>query len=438
MFHINPPNKTLDKRGAAMHNANLDKKNESSLKKLSVGIFVAVSFLSSAPLLAEYYPQAAQKNTANIYQVKQHTQNNNLIVTVANARTGAHVVLSGTVEPYREVTLSAQTPGRIEYIAGKEGDWFNEGDILAVVDDDDILAQRRQAIAQLYGNTSNLDNANLQYTRELWSPSHLKKQSAGGMGFFPSMFNQFFGSMMPMGGGNNNAYETNPWVERDADLFAQSTHINQAKSRIYGTRSRIEEIDARLRDTRTIAPFEGVLLNKLVEVGDTLQPGQAILKFADTRNLQLKVDVPSRLVSVLEKDMMVPAKLDVGDTYINVRVAQIYPSADAKRHTVTVKFDLPADAPGGPGMYAEVMIPDANTAIRDMPVIPTTAIIKRGSLPSVYILNENNKAEMRLVRLGDLVDRHNVSVLSGLRAGEKIFSSPPVSIRSGWSPNKLN
>lgn len=419
-----------------MNSAHLNKKNNLSVNKLLGGIFVAAGFLSATPSFAEYYPQAPQQNKNSAYHADKNTQASSMIVTVANARTGAHVVLSGTIEPYREVTLSAQTPGRIEYIAGKEGDWFSEGDILAVIDDDDILAQRRQAIAELYGNTSNLDNANLQYTRELWSPSHLKKQSSGGMGFFPSMFNQFFGSMMPMGGGNN--YEVNPWVERDADLFSQSTHINQAKSRIYGTRSRIEEIDARLRDTRTIAPFEGVLLAKLVEVGDTLQPGQALLKFADTRNLQLKVDVPSRLVSVLEKDMMVPAKLDVGDTYINVRVAQIYPSADSKRHTVTVKFDLPADVPGGPGMYAEVMIPDANTPIRDMPIIPTTAIIKRGSLPSVYVLNENNQAEMRLVRLGDLVDRNNVSVLSGLQAGEKIFSYPPVSIRSGWSPSKIN
>ena len=403
---------------------------------LSACLLASFCLSASTLALAEYYPQSSQMQSQPYYPM-QNAKRQNMVVTVANARTGAHVVLGGTVEPYKEVTLTAQMPGRVEYIAGQEGDWFSEGDILAALDDDDVLAQRRQAIAQLYGNDSTLENANLQYARELWAPKALKKQSTPSMGFFPNMFDKFFGGMMGPSGGSN-AYDLNPWVQRDVDLLSQSTHIKQAKSRIFGSRSRIDEIDARLRDTRTIAPFEGVLLHKLVEVGDTVQPGQALLKYADTRNLQLKVDVPARLVSVLEKDMMVPAKLDVGDTYINVRVAQIFPSADAQRHTVTVKFDLPPGVPGGPGMYAEVMIPDVNTPIRDMPVIPVSAVVKRGSLPSVFVLNEKNQAEMRLVRLGDLVDRNHVSVLSGVRAGEQIFAYPPVTIRSGWSPNKAN
>ncbi|MCK4706671.1 MAG: efflux RND transporter periplasmic adaptor subunit, partial [Gammaproteobacteria bacterium] len=161
----------------------------------------------------------------------------------------------------------------------------------------------------------------------------------------------------------------------------------------------------------------------------------ALLQFADTRFLQLKVDVPARLVSALSEDMVVPAKLDVGDTYVDVRVAQIFPMADSQRHTVIVKFDLPSGVPGGPGMYAEVMIPDVNTPITDMPIIPSSAIIRRGSLPAVFVLNREGRAEMRLVRLGDEVDDENVAVLSGVRPGEQIFASPPPGIKSGWSPD---
>ena len=190
-----------------------------------------------------------------------------------------------------------------------------------------------------------------------------------------------------------------------------------------------------MRDTRAISPFEGVIVKKLAEIGDTVQPGQALLKYADTRYLQLKVDVPARLVSALSEDMVVPAKLDVGDTYVDVRVAQIFPMADSQRHTVVVKFDLPEGVPGGPGMYAEVMIPDVNTPITDMPIIPISAIVRRGSLPAVFVLNRDNRAEMRLVRLGDEVDNENVAVLSGVRPGEQIFASPPPGIKSGWSPD---
>jgi len=357
------------------------------------------------------------------------------IVTVTSAEKGAHVVLGGTVMPYREVTLSAQAAGRVEFLAGSEGDWFDEGEVLVAIDDDDVLAQRQQAMADLYGRTSTMEDARAQYSREFWAPQALQQQqTAPSMGYFPSMFEKFMGGGGPASGGNS--YNgINPWVVRDVDLYSQGTHVKKAQSGIHGARSRIEEIDARLRDTRSISPFEGVVVKKLAEVGDTVQPGQALLQFADTRFLQLKVDVPARLVSVLSEDMVVPAKLDVGDTYIDVRVAQIFPVADSQRHTVVVKFDLPSGVPGGPGMYAEVMIPDVNTPITDMPKIPKTAIVRRGSLPAVFVLSHEGRAEMRLVRLGDEIDDENVTVLSGVSPGEQIFASPMPGIRSGYQPD---
>ena len=198
-------------------------------------------------------------------------------------------------------------------------------------------------------------------------------------------------------------------------------------------RSRVNEIDTHLRDARSISPFEGVIVEKLVETGDTVQRGQALIKYSDTRSLQLKVEVPARLVSALHTGAIVPAKLDVGNTYIEVRVAQIYPTADSQRHTVTVKFDLPDNVPGGPGMYAEVMVQDINTPINSMPVIPSSAIVRRGSLPAVFVLNAKNKAELRLVRLGDQVDNQHVAVLAGVQPGENIFAYPHPGMRSGWT-----
>jgi hypothetical protein len=71
-------------------------------------------------------------------------------------------------------------------------------------------------------------------------------------------------------------------------------------------------------------------------------------------------------------------------------------------------------------MYAEVMINDVNAKVRDLPVVPKEALVWRGSLPGVYVMNENNERELRLVRTGDDVGVDGVAVLSGLRAGERI------------------
>ena len=188
-----------------------------------------------------------------------------------------------------------------------------------------------------------------------------------------------------------------------------------------------------MRDTRSFAPFDGVIVRKLVEKGDTVQPGMPLIEFADLTYLQVEVDVPVRLMSGLEKGMLIPVKIDVGNVRVDARVAQIFPTADAVRHTVTVKFDLPIDVPGGPGMYAEVMIPDVSSDVASVPVIPDSAVLWRGSLPAVYVATADNRKELRLIRLGDYVSGNQVAVLSGLSVGDRIYATPPADASSDWS-----
>jgi hypothetical protein len=88
--------------------------------------------------------------------------------------------------------------------------------------------------------------------------------------------------------------------------------------------------------------------------------------------------------------------------------------------------------PGGPGMYAEVMVPDINAPSRTLPVIPDSAVLWRGSLPAVYVITDDNQTKLRLIRLGDYVGSTQVSVLSGLSVGERILANP-AGMASGWS-----
>jgi multidrug efflux pump subunit AcrA (membrane-fusion protein) len=353
------------------------------------------------------------------------------IVTVQASSVGSSVALGGTVVAYREVTLTAQIPGRVEFLAGTEGDHFKADDILVAIDDDDLLAQRRSALAQLSNAQSAISNAQVQYQRELWSPQSRSISRSGGMGM-PNMFDQMFTqpfsqSFMPGNVGGDR------WVDRQADIHGFGTQLTQAHNQALAAQSQIEEIDAKLRDTRSFAPFDGVITRKMIEEGDTVQPGQPLLEFADLTYLQVEVDIPVRLMPGLKKGMLIPARLDVGNVRVDVRVAQIFPSADPIRHTVTVKFDLPLNVPGGPGMYAEVMVPDMSTGVSSVPVIPDSAVLWRGSLPAVYVAKENDEAELRLIRLGDYVGAHEVAVLSGLQIGERIYVSPPGGAAPGWS-----
>ncbi len=137
-----------------------------------------------------------------------------------------------------------------------------------------------------------------------------------------------------------------------------------------------------------------------------------------------------RLAAGLSEGMLVPARLDSGGGPVEARVAQIYPVADPKRHTVTVKFDLPLGTRGGPGMYAEVTVPDASVPAQAQASVPPEALVWRGSLPSIFVL-ENGVPSLRIVRVGYPLADGSISVVSGLVGGETVILSPPSSLVSG-------
>ena len=99
------------------------------------------------------------------------------------------VTLGGSVIPAREVTLSAQLAGRVEKMAGVEGDEFSKDDVLLELNTEALQAQRRAAVAALSNTGSSLRNANIQYQRELISPDSISKKAPGGMGL-PFMLDQ--------------------------------------------------------------------------------------------------------------------------------------------------------------------------------------------------------------------------------------------------------
>jgi multidrug efflux pump subunit AcrA (membrane-fusion protein) len=335
-----------------------------------------------------------------------------------------NVSLGGTVVPYKEVTLSAQLPGRVNYLAGIEGDTFKDGERLVELDDSELMAKRQAALAQLANADAQLRNAGVQYNRELWSPK--SKSAMGGMGM-PNLFDQMF--TRPM---EDTFGDRDQGAERTADIFSSRTNIQQAQNTIYRVQAGIRAIDAKLRDAKSLAPFNGVIMKKFVEVGDTVQPGQPLLKYADVEYLQIVVDVPGRLRPGLNEGMMLRAELDVGDREVPVRVAQIFPMADAQRHTVTIKFDLPQGV-SAPGMYAKVLVPDFNAPARSNPVIPNSAIRYNGSLPGVYVEGEDGKPTLRLIRVGEKLPGGFTTVLSGLQAGERVLRDPPIDISTGWT-----
>ncbi|MEZ5448231.1 MAG: efflux RND transporter periplasmic adaptor subunit [Thiolinea sp.] len=339
----------------------------------------------------------------------------------------SQTVLGSSVIPYKEVTLSAQIPGVVKFLSGEVGDAFNKDVVLAQVDESQLLAKRNAVLAQIQTAQAAVQNSEAQYRREIVSPRSKDVGAMPGFGL-PTMMDNFM--TRPMADALMNNYDSD--VGRYTDLVASAAGVSQAKSALQQAYSELQGIDAALQDSRSIAPFEGIIMEKMVEIGDTVQPGQPLLRYGFVKYKRVLADVPSGLVGNLTEGMVVPVRINGADDTM-AKVAQIYPVADPERHTVTVKFDLPVDVAAAPGMYAEVYLPD-NQRTSSSVLIPKTALLSGRSLPSVLVV-ENNSSSLRLVRLGAEHSGGQVEVVTGLEAGMRIIDNPPSNATSGWMPD---
>ncbi len=342
--------------------------------------------------------------------------------------------VGGYVEPRQVVHLNAQGGGKVVYVYGREGQIVQPGQVVIGLDEDRQLAEYRTAWAKLSGEMSASQNAQVQLRNKLYGPT---VSPMGGPGYdayeratvpFYNMMNR----VAPFMGGAPMV----PQSEQQFTVMARNqarADYERQQAALVASQGGIDNIEAALRDRRSIAPFPAVILGKHVDLGDTVQPGQVLVDLADVNSLDLRLEVPARLVSELTPNSLIPVVLD-GNVTVDAMVDQIFPAANSAQHTVTVKLALPPGAPAAPGMYAMALLPEPHAPgeVISAPVIPASALVYRGSLPSVFAVGADGKAELRVIRIGER-QGDRVVVLSGLKAGDKVVKAPTEGMRSGSS-----
>ena len=343
------------------------------------------------------------------------------IIEVSDSIITKRILLGGTVVPVSEVRFSAQTAGDVIIFKGRAGDSYKKGALIVALEQESIQAQKEAAKAEIAVVNEALRNAGVQYNKSIISPYADGNAMLGGM---PGMFGMFANPMRSMTGQGNPGYEK--YAIR-ANSYAQYAKAN---NRLKQAKFKLREIEEKLEDTSVVAPFDGVLIKKMVHQGDSVQRGDFLFSFANTDQLQIEVDVPSRLLFSLKKGKQYRVRLDISNYITYVTLVQIYPIAHKDTHTIKVKFNLPKNSPSISGSYAELELFDVIKS-KKTPTILESSVVWRSSIPSVFVVNNDNKTELRFIRLGEKVDQHNISVLSGLQKGERVVSNPSVLMVSG-------
>ena len=201
--------------------------------------------------------------------------------------------------------------------------------------------------------------------------------------------------------------------------------IEAARSTVAQTQAQLALARANLDQTTIVAPFDGVVAQKLLDVGATVTAQTPIFVLI-TKALESHLTVDEARVGQLRPGM--DAELTVPAFPGKTFRAKIAPQGDARAHTFDVKVLM--DDPDGqlrPGMFAQLAIILAQRS--DAIQVPTSAIVAQGQTSRVFVVVDG-KAVGRAVRLG-VSDGTNTEVLEGLAAGDSIVVFGQNTLRDG-------
>jgi len=308
-----------------------------------------------------------------------------------------NVRFTGTVHARETAVVSAQVMGRIQQVLVHEGDSVRAGQTLAVLDDSAMRASVEQAQAGVKAaqnaQVAAQTNAALA-TSTLGRYKQLESQKS-----------------------------VSPQEMDEVSRRAEAAAANFDAVRAQTDAARAQESGARtmLGYTRLVAPFSGVVTSRMADPGTMAAPGVPLLQVDQAGALQLQATVDESAIGAVHKGMKVQVAINgAGSTSVAGTIQEIMPAADPASHSFLLKIDLPRLSQLRAGMYGTA---ELASGVRQAILIPRTAVVMRGSLACVYVIDGKGIAQLRYLTLGaqqgDLIE-----VLSGISSGEKLVDAP--------------
>jgi len=174
------------------------------------------------------------------------------------------------------------------------------------------------------------------------------------------------------------------------------------------------------------APYDGIVSEVQVVLGDMAMPGRPLLTLYDPTALRVTVAVPQTAVPASEAKPLIELP-GVAPARITPLRWQLLPAVDPATHTRELRLDLPTGTAATPGMFARAWLPGVAGDAPHLSV-PLKAVVRRAELTAVYVVGADGRPLSRdyliEVAIGDQVD-----VLAGLAAGEPRQADPQAAAR---------
>jgi len=216
---------------------------------------------------------------------------------------------------------------------------------------------------------------------------------------------------------------------------ATQEQLDQAQAGYDQASGELRRVQAQIAQKRIVAPFDGRLGLRKVNLGQFVRAGDALVSLTDARTLLATITLPEAALPALQRNQQVLLNVDAwpGRAFL-ARLSAIEPQIGSDTRTVRLQAAIDnADGALAPGMYvsARVALPPRAGAI----TVPETAITYSTHGDSVYVVRPADKGEgfvvqQLFVTAGDRQDGQ-VVIEKGLQAGERVVTSGQLRLYGG-------
>jgi len=299
-----------------------------------------------------------------------------IVAPVRTMRLADNIEALGTLRANESAQLTATTTDTIAEIRFNDGQRVSAGEVLVVMNSREQIAERAEALAAV-------EEARRQF-------------------------------------------------ERVQDLARRGTAsaslLDQRRRELDTARARLEAAEARLRDRRIVAPFDGVVGLRNVSVGSLLTPGTVVTTLHDDSVMKLDFTVPELFLTTVVPGLRVEAQSRAypGETF-HGEVVSVSNEVDPVTRAFRVRALVPnPERKLRPGMLLTLSLAGRE---RDAHVVPEDAVLTRGREHSVFVV-EDGRAVRRVVKLGIRVPGA-VEVVDGLTGTEQVVTHGAIRLEDG-------
>ncbi len=360
--------------------------------------------LALLPLVA-FFPACGSKQ--GIPQQAAQEISGVAVQTVRRQATPESYAAVGTVKAKITSVLGAKISGTVEKILVKEGDHVRRGQLLAVLDSRTEHAQLAAAAAGIEASSQGMAEV-----------SQSVKAATANREFAEATFKRYKALLA------KDSVSRQEFDNAQTQYRAAVAQENAAKAREKQVAAQHQQAVAQHTSAeavysyaRIVSPINGVVAAKSVDEGTLVMPGTPLLTVEDTGHFRLDANVPVLYLADVHAGQTVP--VTIGAQQFEGRVVEIVPAADPNTRTFTAKIEIPASCSCQSGQYGQAEIPvgSANRLL-----VPASALIRRGQLEGLFVINSKDIAQYQLVKPGKTFGGQ-VEILSGLSTGDRVAVS---------------